>query len=50
MKAKVKKIDERYVICLREDGIIIDILVDFLKEVKSGDILTIPDIRNDKKL
>ncbi|WP_164508996.1 hypothetical protein [Clostridium rectalis] len=46
MKAVVKGFEDEYVICKREDGIIINILLKFMHRVEKGEIITLPDIKN----
>lgn len=46
METIIERIDGDYFICTRQDGIIIDIPIKFLKSVNIGDVIIIPVKRN----
>jgi hypothetical protein len=45
METVIEHIEGEYFICRRQDGVIINIPIKFLKEVKVGDVILLPDTR-----
>lgn len=45
METVIEHIEGDYFICRRQDGVIINIPIKFLKKVKLGDVILLPDTR-----
>ncbi|WP_156939985.1 hypothetical protein [Clostridium lundense] len=42
MEAIIERVEKGYFICRRQDGVIIDIPIKFIKTLKIGDVLIVP--------
>ena len=45
MKVVIENFDENYAFCRRDDQILIQILLKFLKKVEIGDVIHLPETR-----